>query len=280
MKGAYGAAMFDRILAAQQRWLLGRVTRAPEDALARRGTPTERAGAEDASWVREGRLPAAQRIDVYRYGYVERLLECLTDDYPAVALALGAEEFRALCLDFIETHPPRSSSSIFYGEPFAAFCATWPAPFAAPASELARLEWAIVEAIHADASVVLDAAALGAIPAADWGGARLLPSPALRVLRTAYPVHAHYRAFLAGDDPSLPEFEPAIVAICRRGDDVWRVDITLPFATLLTHLIGGLPLASALDAMRPAELGAAGAAELQRVLSEWVACGFFARVAL
>jgi hypothetical protein len=279
VNAAYGAAALERSLAAQHRWLFGRVTHAPEVARVGRTAPIEGTVTDDASWVREGRLPAARRIEVYQHGYVERLLECLADDYPAVAHALGDVDFLALCLDFIESHPPRSASLNFFGAPFAVFCATWPAPFAAPASELARLEWAVVEAIHADASVVLDPAALRAIPAGDWAGVRLVPSPALRVLRTAYPVDAHYRAFLAGESPSLPEFEASIVAICRRGDVVRRVSVAPPFATLLSHLTGGLPLASALDALRPTEVGAAGAADLQRVLREWVACGFFASVA-
>jgi hypothetical protein len=276
---AASASAFDRDLAAQQRWLFDRITQVtPDIHLASSVADERRFGPDDLRWVREGRVPAARRIDVYRRGYVERLIECLTDDYPAVAHAIGPDDFRALCLDFIETQPPRSSSLNSYGAPFAAFCATWPAPFAACASELARLEWAIVDAIHAAADLVLDAAALGGIGVEDWARACLVPSPALRVLATAYPVHRHYRAFLAGENPSLPEFEPSMVAVSRRGDDVWRVGVAPRFAPLLRQLVAGLPLASALDAMSPADLGAAGTAELQRVLSEWVACGFFAAI--
>jgi hypothetical protein len=271
------AAAFEPALAAQQTWLFERVTRVVEEVEPKRRLAVEREfAADDPRWVREGQLPAKRRIDVYRRAYVERLIECLADDYPAVAHALGPEDFRALCLDFIETQPPRSSSLNFYGAPFATFCATWPAPLAARASELARLEWAIVEAVHADASVVLDAAALGGMGADDWSRARLVPSPALRVLSTAYPVHRYYRAFLAGENPSLPEFEPTTVAISRRGDDVWRIGIDPRFAPLLRQLVAGLPLASALEAVSPADLD--GASDLQSALSEWVACGFFSAI--
>jgi hypothetical protein len=271
------AAAAEPALAAQQSWLFERVTRVVEDADPKRRLAVERAlAAGDPRWVREGRLPAGRRIDVYRRAYVERLIECLADDYPAVAHALGPEDFRALCLDFIETQPPRRSSLNFYGAPFATFCATWPAPFAARASELARLEWAIVEAIHADADRVLDAEALGNMRPDDWARARLVPSPALHVLGMAYPVHRYYRDFLAGENPSLPDFEPTTVAVSRRGDDVWRIGVDPRFAPLLRQLVGGLPLASALEAVSPADMG--GATELERVLSEWVACGFFSAI--
>jgi hypothetical protein len=275
--GVGRAASFEPALGAQQRWLFERVIRADAEP-----ATASIALVDDARWVREGRLPAARRIDVYRHGYVARLVECLADDYPAVSHALGPSEFRALCAGFIAAHPPTHPSLNFYGAPLAAFCATWPTPSAACVSDLARLEWAIVEAIHADAELVLDAAALGAVSEADWARARLVPSPALRVLDTAYPVHRHYRAFLAGETRCLPELEPASVAVCRRGDDVWRIPLAAPFAALLRHLVNGVPLTSALDAFGLDDLAAGatfGAADVQRVFSEWVACGFFAGIA-
>jgi hypothetical protein len=270
------ATSCERALGAQQRWLFERVTRAAADL-----ATLPSAFVDDACWVREGRLPAARRIDVYRHAYVERLVECLSDDYPAVEHALGPSEFRASCVGFIAAQPPTNASLNFYGAPFAAFCATWPTPSATCVSEIARLEWAIVEAIHADAEVVLDAAALGAVAAADWARARLVPSAALRVLDTAYPVHRHYRAFLEGDSPRLPDLEPSSVAVCRRGDDVWRIGLAQPFATLLAQLMNGVPLLSALEAIGlgdPAVGATIGAADVQRVFSEWVACGFFAGI--
>lgn len=279
MKGACRAPGREQGFAAQQAWLFARVTGpAPQDGSALTGAARE----EAAHWVRGGRLPASERIDVYRNGYFARLCECLADDYPAVADALGPSDFRAVCLSFIDAHPPTSSSLNFYGAPFAAFCASWPAPFAEIASELARLEWAVVEAIHADVDAVLDPATLAAVAEQDWPRARLVPSPALRVLHTTYPVHRHYRAFLEGLSPSLPDVEPTVVAVCRRGDDVWRLAVAPPFASLLGDLSRGVPLASALEALESADISdpSSSPADLQRVLSEWVACGFFAAVAL
>lgn len=255
-------------LDAAQRWLFDRITRPL-------GMPTPDPDA-DARWVTSGRLPSAERIAVYQRAYFSRLVGCLRDDYPALAHALGADEFEALCMEFVETHPPESASLNHYGAPFADFCATRPTQQAPFLSELARLEWAVVECIHADAERSLDARELGAISEAQWALARLIPSPAARLLGTTHAVHAHYRAFLAGETPEPPAVEACTIAVCRRGDPVKCVEVAPRLAGLLQRLMSGEPLASALADV-PDDAGAAG--ELERALTEWVACGLFAGIA-
>jgi hypothetical protein len=256
-------------LDAAQRWLFQRVTR-PLDA------PPPDPDA-DSCWVTSGKLPSAERIAVYQRAYFSRLVECLRDDYPALAHALGADAFEASCLAFIQAHPPASASLNHYGAPFADFCAARPGPHTAFASELARLEWAVVECIHADAERCLDARELGAISEQQWSLARLIPSPAARLLATSYPVHAYYRAFLDGEQPEPPALEATTIAVCRRGDPVRRLEVDPRFAGFLRRLMSGELLASALADM-PADESVPG--ELQRALSEWVACGLFAGVVL
>jgi hypothetical protein len=254
-------------LEAAQRWLFERITRpfamSPPEPDA------------DARWVTSGKLPSAERIAVYQRAYFSRLVECLRDDYPALANLLGASDFEASCLAFIEAHPPASASLNAYGAPFADFFATSRAPDAALASELARLEWAVVECIHADAERCLDARELGAISEQQWSRARLLPSPASRLLATRYPVHVYYRAFLDGETPEPPAPGASTIAVCRRGDRVWRFGVDPRLAGLLRALMSGELLASALGSV-PTDDSAG--AELERALSEWVACGLFAGV--
>lgn len=271
MSAADRAAAVELRLEAAQRWLFQRVTR-PLGASA--SEP-----ADDAVWVAGGTLPSSERIAVYQRAYFSRLVECLRDDYPALAHALGADDFEALCLEFIETHPPASASLNYYGAPFADFCATWPAPRAAFASELARLEWAVVECIHADAERSLDPGELGALSEREWSLVRLCPSPAARLLATSYPVHRYYQAFLEGREPEPPRFEACSIAVCRRGDRVWRLGVDPRWAGLLRRLMSGEPLASALAGV-PAEAspGSNAAAELEGALAEWVRCGLFSGV--
>jgi hypothetical protein len=68
-------------------------------------------------------LTAEARLDIYRTAYRARLLECLAEDYPALAQALGASTFHALCLDYAAQLPSHSPSLIRFGARMPAFCA-------------------------------------------------------------------------------------------------------------------------------------------------------------
>lgn len=266
-----------------QSWLFERVTESGAASL------------EPEELVVNAGLPAADRVEVYRHGYSARLVECLEDDYPALRHALGAAPFEQLCRAFIREHPPLSPSLNYYGAAFAAYCAERPERWSAPAAELAELEWAVVEAIHAEEGARLDVSALGRLSPEEWSRARLVPSPALRLLRLAYPVAGYYQAFQEGTAlaEQWPAAEPSAVAVCRRAEDVWRVRMSPALGRLLASLIAGTPLlealeqASATDASMAdaAESDAAGSAplapeELQRAFQDWIACGMFAEVAL
>jgi Putative DNA-binding domain len=261
-------------LAALQSWLFDRVSAPVSAASARKD------GARDAERIVAGSLGASGRLEIYRHAYFARLVECLTDDYPGVAHALGAA-FEPLCVDFITHHPPPSSSLNFYGAPFARYCARRPEHWAPFASDLARLEWAVVEVIHADARATLDPGQLARLTADDWTRVRLLPSRALRLVSTAYPLHAYYQAILDGEQPEPPEPTGSVIAVCRRGDDIWRSPLNRPLGLLLERLLLGQPLLEALEGKsRSLQPERVSPAEMQRAFSDWVASGYFAGIAL
>jgi hypothetical protein len=251
-------------------------------------------GAELQERVVSGNLAASARVEVYRRGYFARLAECLEDDYPALAHWLGAERFEALCRDFIALHPPASVSLNYYGAPLAKHCACRSESWSAFAEDLARLEWAVVEVIHAEEGERLDIGALGRLSPEQWAALRLVPSPALRLLHSAYPVAAYYQAFkdgsaaalgarLSGAALELLAPHASAVAVCRRGEDVWRIRLSPALAELLGSLSAGAPL---LEALQRFGTGATGAdapdvapEELQRALQDWVSCGLFSGAA-
>jgi hypothetical protein len=263
-------------LGALQSWFFERVTsRSPTSA-------RSRLGARALGLVHAGGASAEQRIAVYIRGYFARLVECLRDDYPAVAFALGPASFDALCTDFIESHPPASPSLNFYGAPFPAFCAQSLGPRSSFVSGLARLEWAVVESIHADIGTPLDATLLANLPTAAWQRARLIPSPALRIVRATHPVQRYYRAFLAGEIATVPDFEGSTVAVCRRGADIRHLDVEDRHVRLLSRLIDGQSLSSALDVLdeRATRYDDEPVAALQRAFSAWIESGFFSGINL
>jgi hypothetical protein len=228
-------------------------------------------------------LSAAECLRIYNHGYFARLIECLVDDYPALAHALGEDSFSSLARDYILHTPSRSPSLNAYGQHLPAFCRERAEPWAAFASDLARLEWALVVAVHSPAPEGMAPGALAAIPASAWQTARLIPSPALRVLRFEHPVGAYFQQFR--DDaaaPGLPEPRRSATAVCRQSLTLWRVELTLEAAGLLEDLVAGVALGSAVAALELQTNDAAARAELAQALpawlGTWVSSGFFVSV--
>jgi hypothetical protein len=268
----------DRTLRATQLWFARAVT-TPEsegDAVS---------DAEAALRLTAGpSMTAAERLEIYRRGYHARLIECLADDYPVLQGALGAGAFEALCRAYVARHPSDGPSLNFYGRFMPGFLRHG-APDATPsrelASDLAALEWSIVEVIHAPSAEPLTLDALGQVPPDAWPGARLVANTALRLQRFDYPVNAFFQQVRDGGAPVLPAPAPSATVVYRSGPTVWRMDLTEPMFEVLQGLLAGEALATALGR---AEAGLAGVdpAEIgQRVthwFREWVASGLFVRV--
>jgi hypothetical protein len=227
-------------------------------------------------------LSALDRMQIYHDGYFARLVECLTDDYPALSYALGEETFSSLARAYIASHPSRSRSLNAYGQHMESFCRARSEPWAGFAADLARLEWALVEIVHEPVSESLAFDELATIPAARWQRARLLPSRALRVLGFDYPVNDFFRAFREERAPQLPERAPSATAVYRQGLALWRMDLEPRAALLLKDLVSGVPLPAAVARLETQSRAPGTSHELASLLPEWlgswVQSGFFRRV--
>jgi hypothetical protein len=231
-------------------------------------------------------LSARERLEIYQYGYRARLSECLRDDYPALAAALGAERFAALCDAYIERYPSSSPSLNAFGRHMSAHCARALAgEHGAFLSELARLEWALVEVVHAEIATPFDLATLQSLPADAWNSVRLLRSDAVRLLPFDYPTNAYYQAFRAeGRIDAYPPRQASACAVYRIGPTLWRMDLTPAMARLLGSLFDGSAIGAALHQLSVDEQDPAALAEAERSVmtwfSAWVRSGFFARAEL
>jgi hypothetical protein len=223
-------------------------------------------------------LNAAERLAIYHEGYFARLVACLVDDYPALEYFLGEERFASLARAYIGEFPSRSPSLNAYGARMAEFCRARTEPWAPFAAELAELEWALVEVIHAPSAPGLSPEALAKVPASAWQTARLVASPTLRLLHFEHAVNAYFQAFLDGSDPEHPEQRPSATAVCRRGLPVTRTNLELPAATLLEDLLAGSPLESALARLAELSGGVDLSEKLPNWLASWVGSGFFSAI--
>jgi hypothetical protein len=224
-----------------------------------------------------------ERLDVYHSGYRARLVECLADDYPAMAYAMSGMHamregaFEALCHEYIATHPSRSPSLNRFGRHMAPFVLGRGGAHAGFLRDLAVLEWAIVEAIHAAPVEAIDLEALQNVPIEQWAGARFAPSGAASLIDFDYPVNRFFQAFKEDQAPAIPSAEGTTTAVYRRGWFVWRMDVAPPMRALLESLFAGVPLGEALDRVAS---HVESPEDVMLTFREWVAGGFFGRIDL
>lgn len=155
----------------------------------------------------------APRFAVHRNNVLASLANALADTFPVVQALVGREFFRALALEFVRDHAPRSPVLASWGDGFPAFVAQFaPAQSLPYLADVARLELARVQACHAaDAAALAPAAAATALACGDRVGAlRLHLHPALRLVDARHAIVSLWAAHqgegvLAQVDPFVPE---------------------------------------------------------------------------
>lgn len=200
--------------------------------------------------------PLGNRFNVYRNNVVMSLTEALQSSFPVVQKLVGEEFFAAMAGLYLRQHPPSSPLLMFYGDAMPDFLAAFaPAQSHGYLPDIARLELALRQSYHAVDATFVTAAALSALPPDDLPAARFAFTPATRLIRSQWPVHAIWRFNTVEDAPN-PVLQPEDILILRPGFD--PVPHLLPPGTgdLVAALIAGTPLGDAVDRLAdPALLG-------------------------
>jgi len=159
--------------------------------------------------------PAGRRFDVYRNNIAVSLTEALEAGFPVLAKLLGAEFFAAMSGVYLRNHPPTSPLMMHYGATLPAFLEQFqPVRHLAYLPDVARLELAIRQAYHAADATAVQPAALQAMPTETLTAARISLAPALRIVRSDWPVHAIWLANTRTGAPS-PQMQAQDVLITR-----------------------------------------------------------------
>lgn len=171
----------------------------------------------------DGLAPAA-RLSIYRHHVLATLTDALQTTFPVVARLVDERFFAYVADQYIRRHPPEGPCLFEYGASLADFLAAFPAcQHLEYLPDVARLEWAINRALHADDAVALDPRWLAAVPPDEVGWLRFRLHPSVSLLESRWPLDRIWRANQPGADPeatvSLDDGGVRLL-VCRRDDSV------------------------------------------------------------
>jgi hypothetical protein len=152
----------------------------------------------------DGVRPSA-RLALYRHHVFTTLTDALATTFPVVCRLVDPRFFAYAADRYIREHPPAGACLFEYGADFAGFLAAFPATQHLPyLPDVARLEWALNRAYHADDAEPIDPEQLRAIAPVAMPRLVLHVHPSISLLHSAWPVDRIWRT-----NQPAPERQPA-----------------------------------------------------------------------
>jgi hypothetical protein len=132
------------------------------------------------------RLTAFERLEIYNRQYWFRVLSALGEDFPALRAVIGSAQFDALSVAYLAAHPSRSFTLRNLGSKLVEWLAAHPEFTGrrhALAIDVARIEWAFVEAFDSADRAPLTLSQIAALD----GASHLVLQPHLQLMALDYP---------------------------------------------------------------------------------------------
>lgn len=194
-----------------------------------------------------GGRPAGARFDVYRNNVVAGLTAALAEGFPAVRALVGEAFFAAMAVVFLRAHPPVSRQMAVYGAALPDWLAGFPPVAGLPyLPDVARLELSLRQSYHAADAATVD---LFAVPPPRLATARLRLAPALRLVRSDWPVVTIHAAQSGGPPPAAMQPEDALVT--RPGFDPVVQRLPPGGGAFVAALMAGATVAQAMQDAGP-----------------------------
>src|SRR5262245_34518613 len=201
--------------------------------------------------VGDGLRPAA-RLQIYRHHVLALLTEVLQATFPVDCRLVHERFFRYAADAYIRQDPPVAPCLFEYGAHFPAFLAAFPpCRHLEYLADVARLEWAMHTALHAEVHVPLDPAELGGLAPHDVAQLTFQFDPSVTLLDSPWPIDQIWRVNHEDEAMHAPvDLNAGGVAleIRRWEDDVGFRRLDPAIYTFRTTLATGYALAMAAEA--------------------------------
>ena len=246
------------------------------------------------------RLTSFERLEIYNRQYWNRILECFYNDYPGLQTLLGEKKFRNLAIAYLDQCPSQCFTMRNLGRSLESFLRAEPhhtKPIEQLALDMARLEWAHVEAFDAEAKPFLTADDLLGLDASNL---QLTLQPYLSLLELEYAVDEFLLSLKREGDTLRSEASNAIMesrkhtvkkftkpkrkkiflAVHRMDDCVWYKRIAADEFKILSALRDGATLENACaEAIDPEARSVEEWSSLIRQwFQNWTSLGWFCRL--
>lgn len=153
-------------------------------------------------------MAIAGAVSIHRNTIRWGLTRALRLSYPAVERLVGEEFFEAAVAQFLRQFWPRSACLDDFGSDFCAFLGSFaPVSNLCYLADVARLEWAVHEALHAPQASALRLEPLLELAPSHCADVCFVADPSLRFVATNSPADLIWRAVLEQDDCALDRLQ-------------------------------------------------------------------------
>ena len=178
--------------------------------------------------VGSGSLGADVRLAIYGNAYYARLIETLEQDYEAIHVMLGDEEFTRLCTQYIDTYPSKFPSLRWFGRYMAKYLAEHEPYNEHPyLQELAVFEWTFIESFDAENATVATEVEAAQVPPDKWPELEIKLHPSVHWFDYEWNILPVWKATTS--DESVPELEQLEN---KEYCVVWRQDLMTQYRTM------------------------------------------------
>jgi len=150
------------------------------------------------------KVSVEQRLAVYGNAYGYRLIDALSENYPAVHTLMGDDDFYGMTYAYMAARPSRHFSLRYFGHKLENFLATYEKGLPIY-TEMARFEWALRNAFDAKDTKALTLDALQQVPVERWGELHFEFHPSVSRVDLEWNTPQLWSAIDEGADPIAPE---------------------------------------------------------------------------